>query len=99
MSEWIKEAFYLRLQFLKEQVEILPEFLILHKKLKELENKIQCRLNYKDRSAYLEWLDLQAELISVLIGWFYAKGTQDGVKMLIFLKNAEEDFSRKDIEK
>ncbi|BFH11925.1 hypothetical protein WJ0W_000173 [Paenibacillus melissococcoides] len=94
MSDWVKETLHQRLEYLKEQVELLPEIATLQNKRKALERALQLEFEQRGSGLHMEWLDAHAELALVKIGWFYAKGVQDGLKMLIFLQNSEEELEK-----
>ncbi|TDL48842.1 hypothetical protein E2R60_25980 [Paenibacillus dendritiformis] len=94
MSDWVKETLHQRLEYLREQVELLPEIAILQHKRKALERAMQRELQQQGSGLHMEWLDAHAELALVQMGWFYAKGVQDGLKMLIFLQNSEEELEK-----
>ncbi len=93
MSDWVKDTLQQRLEFLRTQVEILPEITILQNKLDELEHSIQRKLGRSGRSLHKEWVQVQNEIASMQMGWIYAKGVQDGLKMLIFLNKSEEELA------
>ncbi|EHQ60685.1 hypothetical protein PDENDC454_18963 [Paenibacillus dendritiformis C454] len=94
MSDWVKETLHQRLEYLREQVELLPEIEILQNKRKALERAMQRELQQQGSGLHMEWMDAHAELALVQMGWFYAKGVQDGLKMLIFLQNSEEELEK-----
>ncbi|MFD3269860.1 hypothetical protein ACE3MS_06925 [Paenibacillus dendritiformis] len=94
MSDWVKETLHQRLEYLREQVELLPEIAILQNKRKALERALQRELQQQGSGLHMEWMDAHAELALVQMGWFYAKGVQDGLKMLIFLQNSEEELEK-----
>ncbi|NGP61608.1 hypothetical protein FLT15_25640 [Paenibacillus thiaminolyticus] len=94
MSDWVKETLHQRLEYLREQVELQPEIAILQNKRKALERALQREFERQGSGLHMEWLDAHAELALVKMGWFYAKGVQDGLKMLIFLQNSEEELEK-----
>ncbi|CAH8768953.1 hypothetical protein [Paenibacillus dendritiformis] len=94
MSDWVKETLHQRLEYLREQVELLPEIALLQNKRKALERAMQRELQQQGSGLHMEWMDAHAELALVQMGWFYAKGVQDGLKMLIFLQNSEEELEK-----
>lgn len=99
MPNWVKEAFYQRLELLRTQAEVLPEVMLLQHKLKELERAMQRKLTYNGRSLLKEWLHVQTEIASIQMGWIYATGVQDGMKMSIFLRKSEEELAMSDSSK
>lgn len=96
MSDWVKDTLHLRLELLRTQVDRLPDIMQLQNKLDELESAIQRKLERNGRKLHKEWLEVQNEIVSMQVGWIYAKGVQDGLKMLIFLHKSEEELTQSD---
>lgn len=96
MSDWVTDTLHQRLELLRTQVDRLPDIIQLQDKLDELENAIQRKLERNGRRLLKEWIEVQNEIASMQMGWIYAKGVQDGLKMLIFLHKSEEELTKSD---
>ncbi|MFD3269883.1 hypothetical protein ACE3MS_07040 [Paenibacillus dendritiformis] len=94
MPEWVKEALCQRLELLTGNAEMLHDVLLLKNKLHQLENLFIDQLNNAgEKKLHREWLALHEQIASLQKGWLYAKGVQDGVKMMIFHQRSEQDLN------
>lgn len=93
MPDWVKEALCQRLELLTGNAEMLHDVLHLKNKLHQLEHLFIDQLdNAGEKKLHREWLALHEQIASLQKGWFYAKGVQDGVKMIIFHQRSEQDL-------
>ncbi|MCE5173527.1 hypothetical protein LQV63_30320 [Paenibacillus profundus] len=93
MPDWVKETLCQRLDLLTGKAEMLHDVLLLKNKLKRLEHLFIHRLDKnEEKSLHREWLALQEQMVSLQKGWLYAKGVQDGIKMMIFLQKSEQEL-------
>ncbi|NKI22888.1 hypothetical protein [Paenibacillus dendritiformis] len=94
MPEWVKEALCQRLELLTGNAEMLHDVLLLKNKLHQLENLFIDQLNNAgEKKLHREWLALHEQIATLQKGWLYAKGVQDGVKMMIFHQRSEQDLN------
>lgn len=94
MPEWVKEALCQRLELLTGNAEMLHDVLLLKNKLHQLENLFIDQLNNAgEKKLHREWLALHEQIATLQKGWLYAKGVQDGVKMMIFYQRSEQDLN------
>ncbi|MFL1675699.1 hypothetical protein [Paenibacillus dendritiformis] len=93
MPDWVKEALCQRLELLTANAEMLHDVLLLTNKLHQLENLFIDQLdNAGKKKLHREWLALHEQIASLQKSWLYAKGVQDGVKMMIFHQRSEQDL-------
>lgn len=93
MPDWVKEVLFQRLELLTGNAEMLHDVLHLKNKLHQIENLFIDQLdNPGEKKFYHEWLALHEQIASLQKGWLYAKGVQDGVKMMIFHQRSEQDL-------
>ncbi|MBN3525194.1 hypothetical protein [Paenibacillus apiarius] len=94
MPDWVKETFCQRLDMLTGNAEMLHDVLLLKNKLNRLEHLFMHKLEKTgEKKLHREWLALHEQIVSLQKGWLYAKGVQDGIKMMIFLQKSEQELN------
>lgn len=86
MNDWIKTAIIRKFDERSMQSEKVKDIDMLKRQLLEMERGRIGNLSEGDQQLVHEWLDLYVRLSSFQNEWFYMKGIQDGVHLLMYLQ-------------
>jgi hypothetical protein len=84
MPHWVQEAVLARFERLMVEAEELKELQIIRVRTNKLKERMEAIHSAFPQHILDEWDSLHAEERSMLSQWFYIKGIQDGLSILIF---------------
>lgn len=82
---WINQTIAERFGILSDKAEQMKEFTAIEDAIENIQLRLEKQLSDEGGQLLHQMVDLHGQMNSMYKQWFYVKGVQDGIQLLIFL--------------